>query len=189
LQIGATSLPSAPSISDVFFDPFDKDKVGIRWSTDLQAQPQIEYGLTTAYGLLTPLGGKFQTTHKVQLDNLEPQTTYHFRIRLRDGKGYLKVSSDYIFTTPNNRVRDLVFPSPGSLYAPPGISAIVPASNGHALVSGVGAPNVTSGLQVSLDLANWISIAVVTADNSGLLQFDDSVFGFFPSRFYRFVEL
>ncbi|HXK88055.1 MAG TPA: family 10 glycosylhydrolase [Phycisphaerae bacterium] len=89
--------PSAPTISNVAADPQDTSAT-ITWTTDQAATSQVEYGLTTAYGTLTPLDSNLVTNHSVTLTNLQPATTYHYRVISTNAYGN-RTSGDFTFTT------------------------------------------------------------------------------------------
>lgn len=72
----------------------------VSWSSDEAADSQVEFGPSTSYGTTTPLEAAPVTFHKQLLTGLSPNTTYHFRVRSRDGSGNLASSQDYTFTTP-----------------------------------------------------------------------------------------
>ena len=92
----ATAPPLSSAISTTAATP---NSITIRWMTNLASTSQIEYGLTTAYGLTTPLNGSLVTSHAMTLTGLTPATLYHFRVRSQDAAGNLSVSADSTFTT------------------------------------------------------------------------------------------
>jgi len=59
----------------------------------------VEYGLTTGYGLVTPLNTSLVTRHWRPLRGLAPNTQYHYRVKSRDVDGNLAVSGDFTFKT------------------------------------------------------------------------------------------
>jgi chitodextrinase/sulfur relay (sulfurtransferase) DsrF/TusC family protein len=71
----------------------------ISWTTDENADTQVEYGLTNAYGLSSPLVTTLTSAHTVSLNSLTADTGYHFRIRSKDAANNIAVSGDYTFTT------------------------------------------------------------------------------------------
>lgn len=73
----------------------------ITWRTNEGADSQVEYGLTTAYGSTTTLNTAPVVNHSVVLNGLEPNTTYHYRVKSRDLAGNLSVGQDQTFTTPD----------------------------------------------------------------------------------------
>ncbi|HMC68252.1 MAG TPA: LamG-like jellyroll fold domain-containing protein, partial [Mycobacteriales bacterium] len=68
-------------------------------TTDENADGQVEYGTTSAYGSTTPVASTFVTSHAIGLSGLSPTTLYHYRVKSRDGWGNLAVSGDSTFTT------------------------------------------------------------------------------------------
>ncbi len=71
----------------------------VSWQTDEAATAQVEYGLTSGYGSLTPLISSLLTNHTVTITGLAPKTLYHFRLRATDLAGNLGLSADGTFTT------------------------------------------------------------------------------------------
>jgi hypothetical protein len=68
----------------------------------------VEYGKTTSYGNLTPLDPTLDANHRVTLTNLEPVTTYHFRVRSTAPEAPSEaVSGNYTFTTSTRPQRVL----------------------------------------------------------------------------------
>lgn len=66
----------------------------INWTTDEPATSQVEYGLTTSYGNLTPLDPTLVTSHSVTKTGLARRTTYHYRVRSKDAAGNEAISTD-----------------------------------------------------------------------------------------------
>ena len=89
----------APVLSSVRVVSFTRTNAVIAWMTDKAADAQIEFGTDTLYGQLSALDVLIQTNHLVRLDNLEPDTTYHFRARSRFSTSLLGVSPDISFRT------------------------------------------------------------------------------------------
>ncbi len=71
----------------------------ITWTTNEAADTQVEYGLTTAYGMATALNTSLLTSHSQTLSGLVAATLYHFRVKSRDAAGNLATSGDFTFTT------------------------------------------------------------------------------------------
>ncbi|USN53609.1 MAG: fibronectin type III domain-containing protein [Candidatus Nomurabacteria bacterium] len=70
----------------------------VEWSTDRDADSHVEYGSTSD---LTEEQGTIDETdeHSIQLEGLQPETTYYYRIRSRDQDGNVALSSITTFTT------------------------------------------------------------------------------------------
>ena len=73
----------------------------ITWQTNEPATSQVEYGLSAAYGNLSPLDQTLVTAHSVSLTGLTSETVYHFRVISRDASNNEAMSQDSIFQTPN----------------------------------------------------------------------------------------
>jgi uncharacterized repeat protein (TIGR02543 family) len=71
----------------------------INWTTDEVSDTQLEYGLTTSYGTITPLDTTLASAHTQTLAGLTAGTTYHYRVKSRDSSGNLGVSADQTFST------------------------------------------------------------------------------------------
>ena len=89
----------APVITSVSASAITHEAAKITWTTDENADGQVEYGTTSAYGSTTPVASTFMTSHAIGLSGLSPTTLYHYRVKSRDGWGNLAVSGDFTFTT------------------------------------------------------------------------------------------
>jgi nitrogen fixation protein FixH len=91
---------SSPSISSVVSSSTASTST-ISWTTDESASTQIEYGTTTAYGILTTETDVSPgvTSHSQQISSLGSCTTYHYRVISRDGLGNAAVGVDNTLTT------------------------------------------------------------------------------------------
>jgi phosphodiesterase/alkaline phosphatase D-like protein len=88
-----------PALSSIEASLITAASARVSWTTNEAADTQIEYGPTTAYGTLSPLDATLSTAHVVDVAGLSAATTYHYRVRSRDGAGNLAVSTDQTFTT------------------------------------------------------------------------------------------
>lgn len=72
--------PPAPVISGVTATPdaADGTLATIAWTTDIDADSQVQYGLTETYDLSSSLDSALVTDHSVALTGLTAATTYHF---------------------------------------------------------------------------------------------------------------
>jgi len=89
---------TAPVISRVSLS-VTSSGVTIGWTTNTPSDTQIEYGLTTSYGNLSPLDAALVIAHSQAINGLAANTWYHFRMRSRDAAGNLGVSGDFRFKT------------------------------------------------------------------------------------------
>ena len=88
-----------PVISSVSAGSISSSGATITWTTDEAGDSQVEYGLTTSYGLSTSLDASLVTSHSVSLAGLNANTLYHYRVKSKDASGNLAVSGDFTFTT------------------------------------------------------------------------------------------
>ena len=101
---GGGGLPAAtctdsefPIILGVQVDDVSSSSADVSWITSENATSEVDYGLTSSYGLLAT-GGVTQY-HTVPLTGLSEGTVYHFRVRSADGCPNEAVSGDFTFTT------------------------------------------------------------------------------------------
>ena len=100
----ATSKPeppaSGPVISGISAFDVTQTSAKITWTLDVPSTGQVEYGPTTAYGNVTAPELSFDyTTHIQDIDNLDPGTTYHYRVKSSNRHGVESVSEDLTFST------------------------------------------------------------------------------------------
>ncbi|MBN1490956.1 MAG: family 10 glycosylhydrolase [Phycisphaerae bacterium] len=87
-----------PAISGVQASGVTNNAATITWTTNTEADSQVQYGLTTAYGSTTPLDPTEVTSHSVGLSGLSANTLYHYRVISSNAYG-TTTSGDYTFTT------------------------------------------------------------------------------------------
>ncbi len=94
-------LVPLPQVVSVSVPLVDHDTATIEWISDIDADGRIEYGTDTRYGYSTYTDTELKTKHRIQLHDLRPDTTYHFRIvASRYGLETAETfSQDYAFTT------------------------------------------------------------------------------------------
>jgi hypothetical protein len=74
----------------------------ISWQTSEPADSQVEYGTTAAYGQSTTIQPSLVNSHSMSLTALSADTTYHFRVRSKDGANNSSTGTDFTFrTTPS----------------------------------------------------------------------------------------
>jgi hypothetical protein len=87
-------------ISDVAAGPVAYDSATVTWVTNRPSTSQVEYGETTDYKSITFLGVALDIHHRVILEGLNPETTYHFRVKSTAPDAPSEaVSEDSTFTT------------------------------------------------------------------------------------------
>ncbi|MBU6400548.1 MAG: hypothetical protein KGS61_09535, partial [Verrucomicrobia bacterium] len=90
--------PARPVISGVTAAATQSRAV-VSWATDKPATSALEYGLSSAYGTVTPLDGRMVTNHIYIVTALTPNTTYHYRVHSQDSCGDDSESADATFIT------------------------------------------------------------------------------------------
>lgn len=109
----------APIISNILVIP-GINTADVSWQTDEVADSQINYGLTSQYGNTTS-NGALVLSHNIQLLNLLPNTTYHYRIVSTDPMGNSAFTPDAIFKTLKDDV------------SPPDVSNFLATPDGNSI--------------------------------------------------------
>ena len=86
-----------PVISQVIARP-GPGRVTITWTTNVPADGQVQYGLTTAYGSSTSLDRTLVTSHSVTILSLNRRTRYFFQVSSRDAVGSLSSATGSFIT-------------------------------------------------------------------------------------------
>jgi hypothetical protein len=89
----------APVILQTSVEDITPTTAAVVWQTDEPADSQVEYGLTAELGQTSALEGEQKHTHRLVLENLLPDTLYHYRVRSGDVAGNLALSSVQTFRT------------------------------------------------------------------------------------------
>ena len=90
---------TAPAISAVQATSVSASGATITWTTNEASDTQVEYGTTTSYGSSTTVNASQVLNHSQALSGLQPNTTYNYRVKSKDGSGNLAVSDNFTFTT------------------------------------------------------------------------------------------
>ena len=94
---GTTVQP--PAITAVAATGIGPTSATIGWTTNVPADSQVVYGLTSAYGSATTLISALTTGHSAGLSGLTAGTGYHYAVKSHDSGGNLATSPDATFTT------------------------------------------------------------------------------------------
>ena len=86
------------SVSSVMATP-GTSTASVSWATNLPANSQVSYGLTSAYGSMTTLDATLVASHTEMLTGLAPAATYHFQVKSVDAASDVAMSSDMTFMT------------------------------------------------------------------------------------------
>jgi hypothetical protein len=73
----------------------------ISWSTNIPATSQVEYGTTPSLGQSTPEDTQLKQLHRIELRQLQPNTTYYYRVRSVSACGQEAFSEVFTFRTGN----------------------------------------------------------------------------------------
>ena len=104
----AAATDTTKPVTSNFKETVGPTSASITWATDDLSSTQVEYGKTSAYGSVMPAQPDFDPStgtslgvidHAVTLTGLEPDTTYHYRIKSKNAAGLEEVSADRTFTT------------------------------------------------------------------------------------------
>ena len=94
----SNSDTTGPSISAIQSKNVESKKATIEWTTNEDADSKVEYGKDTGYGMSKDQSDK-KTSHSLDLTDLIPNTTYHYRITSKDNANNSTTSGDNTFTT------------------------------------------------------------------------------------------
>lgn len=98
LSLAGIVFAAPPVITNVRIASSTDDTITIQWNTDIEADAQVNYGKQSDYGIVR--NPEIDTTeHQVTIQDLDPSTTYHFRITAADSVGNQGISGDFMFTT------------------------------------------------------------------------------------------
>lgn len=101
LTIVDIDLVPVPQIKSVSVPLVYRDSAVIEWHTDIESDGYVEYGTNELYGYSSFATDELKTAHRIQIFNLLPATTYHFRVvasryNLESSRS---ISRDFVFTT------------------------------------------------------------------------------------------
>ncbi|HEU4966496.1 MAG TPA: cohesin domain-containing protein [Candidatus Saccharimonadales bacterium] len=142
-----------PTISKIVVDSITTGSATITWTTSEPASSEIDYGLTSGYGL-TAVDDNLATSHLVVLNSplIVPGTAYHFAIKNTDAAGNRAASSDQQFTTKGATVTLTIDdasgkPVQGALLSFDGQSGTTDAA-GHATIANLPIGNIVGTVTV-----------------------------------------
>jgi phosphodiesterase/alkaline phosphatase D-like protein len=105
---GTTTDTTKPDITFPAQPTVSVTSASINWTTDEPSSTQVQYGTTDAYDKSEPTQPADDptsgtslgvVTHSVVLTGLQPNTTYHYRVKSKDKAANEAVSEDKTFTT------------------------------------------------------------------------------------------
>ncbi len=148
----ATADTVPPLISGLTVINVSETSATITWTTSEPADSQVEYGLTTSYGLQTPPDTRLTVTHTVLIGGLQPGTVYHCRARSRDGAGNLALSADLVFQTQQVPLSSQSRPGGLTSYPQGRLSATLLTNGGFETADASGRPLGWTDNGFALDL-------------------------------------
>jgi hypothetical protein len=151
------STAVAPVISGITASTITGGSATVNWTTDQPADSQIEYGTTTAYGIMTTLDSSLLTSHSHNVTGLAPNTIYHFRIRSRNIVGLLVTSADGLLEPPAPVVSNVVVSNIQ------GTSVVI-----NWVTDQPADTQIEFGTTTNLGLFNTLAPALVTSHNHGM---------------------
>ncbi len=89
---------AVPEITNVRVSTSTDSSAVIEWETDVPTEVILNYGERNDYGIVRGPNER-EKTHRVELQDLDPSTTYYFRITAFDQEGNQGVSGNFSFTT------------------------------------------------------------------------------------------
>ena len=93
------AMPEGPAVGNVSVTDITDTSARIEVNSDEVVQGYVEYGTTEQYGMSTPLTSEFSTSPSFVLENLTPETLYHYRVIVMDAGGNATITADETFTT------------------------------------------------------------------------------------------
>ncbi len=94
----------AAEISAVKITDIKSDSATVTWSTDKNTDATINFGLDERFGTVRDSAFD-KKDHSLTIDNLEPATTYHFRVVSTDADGNKNTTAGFVFTTKDDQVK------------------------------------------------------------------------------------
>jgi hypothetical protein len=100
-KVTDVKLIPAPNVVSVSVPLLYDTSAVIEWETDIESDGHIEYGTSELYGFSSYAETELRKKHRIQLYELLPDTTYHFRIAASryNLESTRTFSRDFAFTT------------------------------------------------------------------------------------------
>ncbi|MEK7641511.1 MAG: LamG-like jellyroll fold domain-containing protein, partial [Patescibacteria group bacterium] len=140
---GATVDTTAPSISNVTASSITTTEASITWTTNEPADTYVDFGVTSSYGshsTLKDTGNGMVTSHLQNIVNLQPNTTYNYRVTSKDAAGNVAVSGNGTFTTlapPNAQPTVSLSSSVPTAFAPAAVTFTAAAADSDGSIARV----------------------------------------------------
>jgi len=167
---------TAPAISDINVSNISATSVTISWKASELSSGFVDYGTKTTYGKVAG-SGDFKDVHTVTLPDLEPETTYHFRIRAIDEDGNEAKASDQTFTTTTDAETedDEIEEETVSVLPPKDVKAVALRENGKDFVhiSWEHGQDERSGYRIYRSVDDSLGYTLLVELESGATEYKD----------------
>lgn len=100
-EITGTFVIDTPVISNIAVYTLPTKAI-IQWQTDEAANSQVDFGSTDNYELGPVSSSEFVQTHTLIIPNLNPNTTYHYKITSVNAYNGTTTTADAVFTTSSD---------------------------------------------------------------------------------------
>lgn len=165
------SADTSPAISDVTVSSVAATSTTVTWTTDRKTDSYVSVSQDTNYCSVRNAGG-LSIAHTVVIPNLDPATTYFFKVRATDDSGNQGFSGDYTFMTsstldlssvntiPNTTQKNLAAKAISAieqLASPQALNSVAQALNAQASAK-LGPPKILGNPQIDVG----VDQAVVT---------------------------
>ena len=108
---------AAPVISGVAVTNITDSSAVIVWRTDETSDSKVDFGTSVSYGSSIS-NSILSVGHSLTLSNLEPNTTYNFRVRSTDASGNTATSGNFTFSTLlRGNVTDIIIDNQAATFA------------------------------------------------------------------------
>lgn len=97
----------AAEISGVTVGNITDGGATISWKTDVETDATINYGLDSSVGIVRDADFN-KKEHSLNLTNLDPNTTYHFRVISSDEVGNKSATAGLVFTTKGTQAQKVI---------------------------------------------------------------------------------
>ncbi len=94
----------AAEISGVIISNITADSATVSWKTDKNTDATINFGLDERFGTVRDAAFD-KKDHSLVIDDLEPATTYHFRVVSTDEAGNKSTTAGFVFTTKDDQTK------------------------------------------------------------------------------------
>lgn len=156
------TVANAATISGQAVSSITQSGATVAWNTNQAATSQVEYGLTTAYGQITPVDTALVTAHSVAISGLVSNTLYNYRVHSKNAQGVETIG-------PNATFKTAVAPDTQAPSVPAGLGATTTSSSQINLIWNPSTDNVgVAGYKVFRNGSQIATTTAVSFSNTGL---------------------